>query len=266
MDVPLIISVAPNGARRSKTDHPAIPLSASEIADEAERCADAGAALLHLHVRDADGAHSLSPEKYRDAIDAIERRVGDRLVVQITTESCGIFDMATQMEAVLAVKPAAASFAVREFFPDTSGEARARDFFAAVRDLGTAPQFIVYEPAEIDRLRGLVSTGVIPFPAPSVLFVIGRYASGAAAGPASLVPFLARWGDEEPWTVCGFGASELRVAAAAAALGGHVRVGFENNMHRPDGRYLSSTAEQVTAVVAIARLLHRPVGDLRTRS
>jgi uncharacterized protein (DUF849 family) len=74
-----------------------------------------------------------------------------------------------------------------------------------------------------------------------------------------LVPFLARWGDKAPWTVASFGPSELRVAAAAIALGGDVRVGFENNMQRPDSSYLRSTAEQVTAVVALARLLHRPL-------
>jgi 3-keto-5-aminohexanoate cleavage enzyme len=259
MIVPLTISVAPNGARRSKLDHPAIPLSSAEIAAEAERCADAGAALLHLHVRDANGGHSLSPDAYRSAIDAIRRRIGERLVLQITTESCGIFDLDTQMAAVLDVKPPAASFALREFIPNPSDEPRARDFFAAVRELGTAPQFILYEPSEVDRLRDLMSAGVIPFSTPSVLFVLGRYAAGPSPEPASLLPFLARWGDTEPWTVCSFGPSELRVAAAAIALGGHIRVGFENNTQRPDGSSLASTAEQVSAVVALARLLHRPI-------
>jgi 3-keto-5-aminohexanoate cleavage enzyme len=259
MAAPLIISVAPNGARRSKLDHPAIPLTPAEIAEEAERCADAGAALLHLHVRDADGKHSLSPGAYRSAIDAIQRRVGNRLLLQITTESCGIFTVDVQMAAVLSVKPPAASFAVREFCANPRDEPRARDFFAAVRDLGTLPQFILYEPAEIDRLRDLMSAGVIPFPAPSVLFVLGRYAAGPSSAPASLVPFLARWGDKEPWTVASFGLSELRVAAAVIALGGDIRVGLENNLQRPDGSYLESTAEQVTAVAALARLLHRPI-------
>jgi 3-keto-5-aminohexanoate cleavage enzyme len=263
MPAPLIISVAPNGARRTKLDHPAIPLSSAEIADEAERCADAGAALLHLHVRDADGKHSLAADTYRNAIDAIRRRVGERLILQITTESCGIFGVEAQMESVLAVKPQAASFALREFVAASDDESRARDFFAAVRELGILPQFILYEPAEIDRLRELMTTRVIPFPAPSVLFVLGRYAAGPSSEPASLVPFLARWGDREAWTVATFGASELRVAAAAIALGGHVRVGFENNLQRPDGSYLASTAEQVTAVAALARHLHRPIHGKR---
>jgi 3-keto-5-aminohexanoate cleavage enzyme len=256
---PLIISVAPNGARRSKMDHPALPLSCAEIAAEAERCADAGAALLHLHVRDSDGGHSLAPAAYRSAIDAVQRRIGNRLLLQITTESCGIFPLEAQMAVVLDVKPPAASFALREFITGPSDEPRARDFFAAVREAGIVPQFILYESAEIDRLRELVAAGVIPFPAPSVLFVLGRHAAGPSAEPCSLVPFLARWGDRESWTVAAFGPSELRVAAAAIALGGNVRVGFENNMQRPDGSILTSTAEQVAAVAALARLLHRPL-------
>jgi 3-keto-5-aminohexanoate cleavage enzyme len=262
MEGPLTISVAPNGARRSKADHPAIPLSPSEIALDAEQCADAGAVLLHLHVRDAEGRHSLSPDRYRTAIDAIEDRIGDRLTLQITTESCGIFDLATQMAAVLEVKPAAASFAVREFIAASKDEPQAREFFAAVRDLGTTPQFILYEPAEIDRLRELIAIGVIPFRAPAVLFVLGRYTAGTSSNPLSLIPFLTRWGDQEPWTVCSFGPSELRVAAAAIALGGHVRVGFENNLRRPDGSFLTSNAQQVATVAAVARLLGRPVDTI----
>ncbi len=262
MEGPLTISVAPNGARRSKADHPAIPLSPAEIAVAAEQCADAGAALLHLHVRDGEGRHSLSPDRYRAAIDAIEDRIGERLVLQITTESCGIFDVATQMAAVLEVKPAAASFAVREFIADSKDEPQARDFFAAVRDLGTTPQFILYEPAEIERLRELIAAGVIPFPAPAVLFVLGRYTTGPSSNPLSLIPFLTRWGDREPWTICSFGPSELRVAAAAVALGGHVRVGFENNLQRPDGSFLVSNAEQVANVAAVARSIGRPVGAI----
>ena len=68
MSTPFVVMCAPNGARRTKDDHPALPLTPAEIAAEAERCADAGAALLHLHVRDTAGRHSLSPELYREAI------------------------------------------------------------------------------------------------------------------------------------------------------------------------------------------------------
>ncbi len=259
MNAPLSISVAPNGARRSKHDHPAIPLTPGEIATEAERCADAGAVLIHLHVRDANGRHTLSPDAYRDATAAIRDRVGDRLLIQITTESAGMFDTQAQMDCVLSVRPAAASFAIRELVAGSAAEPRARDFFAAVRDMGTLPQFILYHPDEVNRLRELQASGVIPFPQPSVLFVLGRYADGRYAESKALLQFLRQWGDDPAWTVCAFGAGELAIAAAAIALGGHVRVGFENNLHRPDGSVLANNAEQVAAVAALARAVGRAI-------
>ena len=70
---PLVVMVAPNGARRTKADHPNLPLIPAEIAREAERCAAAGASVLHLHVRDEDGRHSLDPRLYLAAIDAVRR-------------------------------------------------------------------------------------------------------------------------------------------------------------------------------------------------
>jgi 3-keto-5-aminohexanoate cleavage enzyme len=264
MNEPLRISVAPNGARRSKQDHPAIPLTPAELAIEAEQCADAGAVLLHLHVRDSNGKHTLSPDRYRYALDAIRNRVGSRLLLQITTESVGMFDIRTQMDTVLAVRPPAASFAIRELIPDVAAEPQARDFFAAVAAIGTVPQFILYHPDEIDRLRALQAGGVIPFRNADVLFVLGRYTDnhhpgGATALAHVLVPFLSRWGNDPAWTVCAFGAGELAIAAAAIGLGGHIRVGFENNLQRPDGSILSGNAEQVAAVAALARTLGRPL-------
>ncbi len=83
---PLIIAVAPNGARKTREDHPAIPLSAEETAREAAACCEAGAAMIHLHVRDADLRHSLDAAAYREATAAVRREAGDRLIIQMTTE------------------------------------------------------------------------------------------------------------------------------------------------------------------------------------
>lgn len=253
-----LIAVAPNGARRGKADHPALPIAPAELALEADACWAAGASLLHLHVRDAGGGHSLAADDYLPAIEAVKAAVGDRMIVQITTEACGVYDVAAQMACVRAVRPEAASFAFREFFrPGFDLDALA-DFFAWVADAGILPQFILYDPAEVAALRGLVAEGVLPFPAPNALFVLGRYSDGIASDPAAVHAFLAGWPDGAPWSVCAFGRSEARVAAAALALGGHVRVGFENNLEAPDGGVLPSNAAQVARVAAIARLLGRP--------
>src|SRR5271170_4737413 len=81
----VVLAVAPNGGRKTKADHPALPLSADELARTAAECLERGASMIHLHVRDKDGGHCLDPEAYRSVIARICREVGDRLVIQITS-------------------------------------------------------------------------------------------------------------------------------------------------------------------------------------
>ncbi len=117
-----MIMVAPNGARRGKADHPALPLTAAELAADAKACALAGAAAIHLHVRDAAGGHALDPGLYRAATAAVRAAAGPDLVVQITTEAVGRFSPAEQMACVRALTPEAVSIALRELVPDEPAE------------------------------------------------------------------------------------------------------------------------------------------------
>ena len=89
MTRPVLITVAPNGARKLKQDHPQLPLTADELGETAAACSAAGAAMLHLHVRDKNFAHSLDPERYRAAINQIRQAAGPDLIIQITTEAVG---------------------------------------------------------------------------------------------------------------------------------------------------------------------------------
>ena len=258
---PLLIAVAPNGARRGKSDHAQLPLSPAELAADAQACADAGAALYHLHVRDAEGRHSLDIGAYRAAIAAIRAAVGARLLIQATTEACGMYTRAAQIAAVRALRPDAASFALREFLPEGADVAPALDMFDELAAVGLAAQFILYTPQEAERLRALVDSGALPFARAAVLFVLGRYADGPSSHPVALLPFLESWGGAGSWSVCAFGSNEIAVAATAITLGGHVRVGFENNLQRPDGGLLASNAEQVSKVAELARIVGRPLAD-----
>ena len=105
---------APNGARRQKKDHPEIPISPDEMALCAEQILQAGASILHLHVRDDDGSHSLDVDRYQNSINAIKNKVGDQLIIQATTEAVGIYDRHQQMEMVKKLRPEAVSIALRE--------------------------------------------------------------------------------------------------------------------------------------------------------
>ena len=234
--------VAPNGARRTKAHHPALPMTAGEIAVTARECLEAGAAAIHLHVRDDDGEHCLDAGRYREAIQEIRQAVGERLLIQITTEAVGRYQPEEQMAVVREVRPEAVSVGLAELVPDAAHEGAAAAFYAWAADEGISVQHILYSAEDVTRLHDLRGRGVVPVgPAgspegrPFVLCVLGRYAADQQSRPADLLPFLRAGLDDVVWSICAFGRRESACAMMAAALGGHVRVGFENNLHLPDG-------------------------------
>jgi 3-keto-5-aminohexanoate cleavage enzyme len=251
---PTVIAVAPNGGRRTKSDHPAIPLTAAELARDAAECLAAGAALIHTHVRKADGTHLLDADAYRDAIAAIRREVGDRMVVQITTESLGIYAPSEQIAVLKAVRPESASLALREFAPDAAAEPHFIELLNWMKREAVTPQIILYDPTEAKRFAALMARGDISWPAIPILFVLGRYSQGQVSRPSDLLPFIAPGMPYfDHWSVCAFGSQEAACVTAAALLGGHVRVGFENNLLLPDGRIAASNADLVRTVAAAIR-------------
>lgn len=265
---PLILAVAPNGARKTKADHPALPIAPGEIAEDARACRDAGAAMLHLHVRDAAGGHSLDVELYRAAIDAVRKAVGPDFIVQVTSEAVGRYDRHAQMAMVRALKPEAVSLALRELAPDDADVGDFAAFLAWMRGEAIAPQIILYDAADTRRLRRLCEEGALPIERPSVLFVLGRYSRDLQSAPADMLPFLnAAEGWEAVWSVCAFGARETACALTAAGLGGHARVGFENNTALPDGAQAPSNAALIGEVAAgAARMGRRPAGPSEARA
>ena len=256
---PVVVAVAPNGAYRQRRDHPRIPITRDAIVAEAIACRDAGAALLHLHVRDAEGRHLLDAEAYRDATAAIRRAVGDAIVVQITTEAAGRYARHAQFAVVRDVRPEAASVALREVVPDAASERDASAFFAWVRREGVMLQLILYAPDDVARYRDLRARAVIPEGRDFLLFVLGRHAAGQVSDPADLLPFLASHDGTTPWAACAFGPKEAACVITAAALGGHMRVGFENNVFLPDGSVAPDNAALVRNAAAGAALCGRPL-------
>jgi 3-keto-5-aminohexanoate cleavage enzyme len=243
-----VLAVAPNGGRKTKADHPALPLTSGELARAAAECLERGASMIHLHVRDAEGRHCLDPEAYRAAIASICQEVGDRLVLQITSESLDRYSPAEQRAAVLRTNPEAVSLALRELAPEKADDKDFGDFLLKLKQMRIWPQIILYTPAEAERLGAMVKQGLIPFDKLSVLYVLGRFALTRTALPRDLLPFLAPEAPRfESWSVCAFGRRETACVTAGALLGGHARVGFENNLSLPDGARAASNAELVGA-------------------
>jgi 3-keto-5-aminohexanoate cleavage enzyme len=206
----LVVMVAPNGARRTKADHANLPITPAEIAREAAACAAAGATVLHVHVRDQDGRHSLDASHYRAAIQTVRETLGERIVIQITTEAVGRYGPAEQMKVVRELQPEAVSLAVAELIPDDDALGDAAAFLAWLRQERIAPQYILYSPEEVARFHELRRSGVIPQRRPFALFVLGRYANQTEAQPSDVLPYLAAHEADCPWSLCAFGPREGR--------------------------------------------------------
>ena len=247
----VIIMSAPNGARRGHADHPALPMTAEESARDAIALRDAGVSILHLHVRDDDGNHSLDVEHYRQAIAAVEKSVGDELLIQATTEAVGQYTSDQQIALVRELKPDAVSLALREICPAESNENVAAEFFAWMRSENIWPQYILYTVEDVVRFDDMRQRGIFAEDAPFVMFVLGEYANSVAGTVEDLNKLLAATDPAAyPWAVCCFGRHENEVMLAATAQGGHVRLGFENNLHLPDGEIAPDNAALIRRFTA----------------
>ena len=243
---PFIIMCAPNGARRGKGDHPALPISPFDLSVCAAEILDAGASILHLHVRDKAGKHSLCADHYRSAITAIKKHVGDALVIQVTTEAVGQYTLHEQTTLVKGLRPEAVSIALREICPTDAEIQDTSDLFAWMKREAVFPQIILYDEDDVSRFESMRKDGVFSNDQPFVLAVIGKYGTEFQDPTISLKDFAVGFATSEvPWAACGFGLYETRLPADAAKLGGHVRVGFENNLQKENGELAENNATSV---------------------
>lgn len=258
-DTPLLITVAPNGAYKQLQDHPAVPLTPEGLAQTAKVCLDAGAAMLHLHIRDAQGGHSLDVAGYREALRVVRAAVGTEMILQVTSEAARVYRAPQQLAMVQELVPEALSVGLREIDqPEVGGAGLAR-FFAWLNEHRVMTQVILYDEQDLRRWQALRQQGVVPDGRWFLLFVLGRYTAGQRSTPHDLLPFVQAHRTGEPWAMCAFGAGEHACAATAAALGGHARVGFENNLLLKTGQVARDNAQLVQQVVEVAAALGRPV-------
>lgn len=268
-NLPIIISVAPNGARKTKQDHSNLPMTAKELAYEAKACQEAGAALIHLHVRDNEGKHTLDTATYLEAMEAVKKAVGEKLIIQVTSEAVGMYTPEQQMQMVREVKPEAVSLAIKELMPDESYEKQGAEFLAWVERERILPQYIIYSEAELRRFVSLTKRGIIPGDRHSVLFVLGRYSKDQTSSAYDLLPYLSTAqelalfdkGADFIWSVCAFGPQEASCMLTSAAFGGNPRIGFENNMYLYDGSTSPNTAALVEQFCRFAKPIQRSIAD-----
>ncbi|MBW8637776.1 3-keto-5-aminohexanoate cleavage protein [Hoeflea sp. WL0058] len=249
--------VAPTGARRTKADHPKIPIMIDEIVACARACFEAGAGGLHAHVRDAAGAHVLDAGLYLELIAEMAQAVPE-MQVQITTEAVGRYSPDEQRRLVRDVMPKSVSVALREMIPVTEDVSAASEFYHWAADEGVQVQHILYDAEDLGRLIGLLDSAVLPAGNIQLLFVLGRYTVGQQSAPEDLDPFLSLFegsslqNNGAEWALCAFGSGETDCLLAALSRGGKARIGFENSLWNRDGAVAEDNVERIRELVSLA--------------
>ncbi|SMR70908.1 Uncharacterized conserved protein, DUF849 family [Aliiroseovarius halocynthiae] len=249
------IMLAPNGARLTKADHPALPMTPEEILETTQACHAEGVDGLHLHLRDAHGKHLLDAGAYASALDLFRAEMPG-FPVQITTEAVGMYDPAHQRHVALKSGANMVSASVRELCRDDHNTTRA--FYNECHQRGIAVQHILYDVDDAKLLTRVLDDRFLGAPELQLIFVLGRYAVGQKSDPRELDPFLdwLKKSDLSPdWAVCAFGQNETPALVRAVQMGGKCRIGFENSRQNADGSIATDNAARVTELVkACAKL------------
>jgi 3-keto-5-aminohexanoate cleavage enzyme len=254
---PLIITAALNGAEVTRQQQPALPFTPDEMAAAAAECAAAGAAMVHIHARRADGSSTQEAAAYRSIIAAIRARTD--IIVQVSTGGA-VSMSAEERLAPVTLKPEMATLSMGTVnFGDDVFMNVPRDleaFLAAMREHGVVPEFEIFDAGMLATLARWVRQGKVAPPA-HVDFVLG-VPGGMPGTPEALMYLRSQLPAGMSWTVAGIGAAQLPLNTMAIVLGGHVRVGFEDNIYLERGVRAASNAQFVERIAALARTLGRP--------
>ncbi len=256
----LVITAAITGAELDKAKCPALPITPAEQAQAAKECVEAGASVIHLHVRDDAGKPSQDLGHFKRTVDAIRAACKPNPIMQFSTGGA-VGEKMEKRIAPLTLKPDMASFNIgtmnfgEDIFVNTFAEMRALG--EAFKSTGVMPEFEIYDAGHLDNLRKLIKEKVVSAPF-HCQFVLG--VPGALSGEvSSLVYLVDHLPAEAFWGVAGVGRFQLPLAAHAIAMGGHVRVGLEDNVYYSKGVLAKSNAELVARVVRLAKELGREV-------
>lgn len=253
----LIITAALVGAEVTKKDTPHLPTTPEEIGEAAEAVFRAGASIVHIHVRDENGEPSQDKELYRLAIEEIEKRCD--VIVQVSTGGAVGMSAEERLQP-LSLRPEMATFTTgtvnfgKDVFMNTPEQLTV--FAEEFERFGVRPEFEIFDVGMIANALHLVKkgffTGHLHFD-----FVMG--VPGAIPATAeNLLHLIRQLPEEATWTVAGVGKSQLPMATLGILLGGHVRVGLEDNIYYRKGE-LATNQQLVERVVRVSKELGREI-------
>jgi 3-keto-5-aminohexanoate cleavage enzyme len=258
---PVIISVAITGSVPRKKDNPALPVSPAEQIESTHAAFEAGATLVHIHVRNPDETPSSDPVLFREVMEGVRRHCPG-MIVQVSTGGRG--RSPAERSAALEFRPDMASLSTGSVnFPSIVYENQpplVNELAGKMKQYGVKPEIEIFDLSHIHGARRLVDEGLMA-PEAHLQYVLG--VKNALPAERHLLEILVAEGrrvfPHGTWTAAGIGRHQADVCRWAVALGGHVRTGLEDNIRVTRDRLASGNAELVAMAAEIVTLAGRPV-------
>jgi len=255
---PVMITAAMVGAEVSRAQQPNLPVTPQEIIAAAVECYEAGASIIHLHVRDAEGNATQDAGIFSEVVEGIRARCD--VITQVSTGGA-IWMSAEERLQSIECRPDMATLTTGTVnFGDgvfMNDRGLVETFARRLRDYGIVPEIEIFDAGMLDEAMRLHSNGLISDPI-HFDFVMG-VPGGIGGDPAHLVHLVRCLPPGSSWSVAGIGRHQLTLGTIALAIGGNVRVGFEDNIFYRKGELAKTNAQLVARIARIAQELDRPV-------
>ncbi len=269
---PCVVTAALTGVLARRDLCPAIPYTPREIAEEAKRAAEAGAAIVHIHARTPEGGPDWSVDTFREIFEEVRARTD--VIVNFSTGAVGI-PKEQRIAHIRELRPEMAAlnmgsmnyaiysrsrreFMVDHVFANPFGDIRF--FLETMNEAGVRPEMECFDTGHIGNTAPLIDLGILrpPYQFSLIMGVLG----GIPGTTRNLVHQVGSLPPGSIWQVIGISLNQWPLLAAAVTMGGNVRVGLEDNFYLEEGRMARSNGELVEKAVAICRELGREVATM----
>jgi len=254
-----LITVAPTGAEADKSAVPALPVTLNELVITAKECEAAGAAVIHVHIRDGEARPTLDPARLADTVAAL--RAGTDLIVQLSTGGAVTDGFAARL-AVLDAAPDACSLTCGTVnFGDEvfhNPWPFIKDLYQLTQERQVVPEFELFDLGQVATLHRLLGEFGAPAGGHVHCDLVMGVPGGMPGDVATLTAAVAALPAGATWSATGIGRSTLPVMFGALGAGGHLRVGMEDTLTYARGRAVARNAELVERAAELARIVQRP--------
>jgi uncharacterized protein (DUF849 family) len=262
-----LITVAPTGAESAKIDVPDLPVTLDELVQTAGECEAAGAAVVHVHIRDDTAEPTLDLARLRDTVQAL--RESTELIVQLSTGGA-VTDPYEDRLRVLDAAPDACSLTCGtvNFGADVfmNPWPFMVELYRRTQELEIVPEFELFDLGHVAALHRLLGKHGLPYGGHVHCDLVMGVPGGMPGDARTLVAAVEALPDGASWSATGVGRTSVPVMYAALAAGGHLRVGMEDTVTYAKGRPVTSNAQLVERAATLARIAQRepmPIKDAR---